>query len=198
MTFLGFDPGGIKNFGVACISPDGIALCKTVSSAQEAFEAFDVTPIGIGIDAPLWWSTEPGGGRACDQWIRSTYKIPSGSVQSINSLRGAAIAQGLLISDMVSKGFPDCTISESNPKAVIQALDIGFNEFLEQNLTSYTCRNEHERDALVCALCCKFGVDGIWKRDLSLKKPQSEQVHQPFAFEAHYYWPDSPGKDSID
>lgn len=76
MAFLGFDPGGINNFGVACINPDGEALCKTVSSAQEAFEAFDVTPIGIGVDAPLWWSTQPGGGRACDQWIRSAYKIP--------------------------------------------------------------------------------------------------------------------------
>lgn len=198
MTYLGFDPGGMNNFGVACISPNGNALCKTVSSAQEAVEAFDVTPIGIGVDAPLWWSIEPGGGRTCDQWIRTTYSIPSGSVQSVNSLRGAAIAQGLLISDMISKGFPDCIISESNPKAVIQALNTDFDEFLEENLTSHAYKNEHERDALVCALCCKFGVEGIWKKDLSLIRPRSEKVHQPFAFEARYYWPAAPGSDCGD
>lgn len=99
---------------------------------------------------------------------------------------------------MISRRFPDCTISASNPKAVIQALDVGFNDFLEQNLTSYPYKNEHERDALVCALCCKFGVEGFWEHDLSLKKPQSEQLYQPFAFEAHYYWPDPPENDCND
>jgi predicted nuclease with RNAse H fold len=114
MSILGFDPGGINNFGVACISSAGDGRCLTVSSAQEAFDAFDVEPIGVGVDAPLWWSTMPGGGRECDQWIRKMYKIPSGSVQSINSLRGAAIAQGLLVSDMISKRFPKCAISADN------------------------------------------------------------------------------------
>lgn len=189
MSILGFDPGGIKNFGVACVSLAGDAKCLTVSSAQEAFDAFDVDPIGVGVDAPLWWSTVPGGGRECDQWIRKTHTIPSGSVQSINSLRGAAIAQGLLVANMISNRFPKCTISEANPKALIQALGVGFDDFLNQNLRSYIYKNEHERDALICAISCKQGIEGNWPRDLSSARPESERQNQPYQFDPRYFWP---------
>jgi predicted nuclease with RNAse H fold len=189
MAYYGFDPGGENSFGVAVIQENGHSKCYTVSSALQAFQKIEARPIGVGIDAPLWWSKSVGGGRYCDEWIRKTYGIPAGSVQSVNSLRGAAIAQGLLLGDMITKSYPGCMLTESNPKAVVIAMDVGFDDFLRMNVRTANYTNDHERDALVAALSAKLGMNGSWRRDLSEIKPEAEIGNQPFDLSARYFWP---------
>ncbi|TAJ79453.1 MAG: hypothetical protein EPO42_05905 [Gallionellaceae bacterium] len=63
MVFLGFDPGGINNFGWATLhvnedagfnlatgvvsnAPDAVRLASQMATSE---------PLGIGIDAPLFW-----------------------------------------------------------------------------------------------------------------------------------------------
>lgn len=60
--WIGADPGGRNNFGLAFLDVNGTAFCQTVSSANQAADAIDFTPNGVGIDAPLWWSAGIGGG----------------------------------------------------------------------------------------------------------------------------------------
>jgi hypothetical protein len=87
MTWHGADPGGINCFGVAALEDDGSFKTWLCSSVDEAMTKI-VEPTGVGIDCPLWWSSGEGGGRLADGWLRQTYQIPPGTVQSVNSLRG--------------------------------------------------------------------------------------------------------------
>ena len=100
-VWISADPGGKGSSGLALLNADGIPIHGTVSSVDEAIawitDRVGADQIGeIGIDAPLWWSSGPGGGRLADDWLRTECRIASGTVQPVNSLRGAAIAQGLL------------------------------------------------------------------------------------------------------
>ena len=82
--WVGADPGGIGNFGLAFVDSSGLLRCSTVSSVDEAANRIVATgePLGIGIDAPMWWSAGRGGGRKVDAKLRRRYGISSGTVQS--------------------------------------------------------------------------------------------------------------------
>lgn len=92
-VWVGADPGGIGRFGLAFLAVSGEMQCRTVSTVAEAAQQIVAAgePMGVGIDAPMWWSAGPGGGRRADERLRSRYGISSGTVQSVNSLRGAAL-----------------------------------------------------------------------------------------------------------
>jgi predicted nuclease with RNAse H fold len=124
MTWLGADPGGRENaFGVAALRDDGSFETKCYSSVDQAVQFmmdWD-NPQAVGIDCPMWWTSAPGGGRRVDAWIRKTYGVPSGTVQSINSLRGAVLVQGVLLAMVLRRRHPDLPITETHPKALLVA-----------------------------------------------------------------------------
>ncbi len=126
--YLGFDPGGKKHFGWAVCSSTGDVLTvrKTglVNNAKEAIEAVTETlktskrrVVGAGIDAPLFWTES--GERNVDTLIRCAIKergapSPGGTVQSINSLRGACLVQGVLVAYLLRNNFPEIEKNPSN------------------------------------------------------------------------------------
>ena len=191
--WVGADPGGIGNFGLAFLDRDGGLECFSVSSVDEAFEkiACKGEPRGLGIDAPMWWSSRSGGGRKADQWLRDTYKIPSGTVASANSLRGAALVGGMMLAFRLREMCPSVRITESHPKALLSALKIDWPRFAQQFNISQTWKNEHERDAAIGAVCAREGFEGCWKTDLALDRCDSEQ--NPLSYwlsPMHYFWPE--------
>ena len=106
--FLGLDPGGKGHFGwsICRNESDKLAVVKTdlADNAVEAIKAVNRTMsdenlpkgtvLSAGIDAPLFWSKT--GFREIDVTIRNAVKEarcpkPAGTVQAINSLRGACL-----------------------------------------------------------------------------------------------------------
>lgn len=194
--WVGADPGGMNSFGLSLLDADGAASCGTVSSVDEAVSWItdrvggDVFG-GIGIDAPLWWSSGPGGGRLADRWIRDKYRIASGTVQSVNSLRGAAIAQALLLIERMRERIPELKVTETHPKALLIAMELDFKSFCARFEILAPDVNEHERDAAIGAVAAREGFEARWNRDLSTTRSDFEQDPANYWLApVHYYWPD--------
>ena len=196
--WVGADPGGKGNFGLAFLDRDGGLSCKTVSSVDEAVKqiACKGEPLGLGIDAPMWWSSDKFGRRKADKrirdkLIRDKHKFPYGRVQWINSLRGAALVGGMMLALLVRKKFQSVPITESHPKALLRALKIDWPRFAQQFNISQTWKNEHERDAAIGAVCAREGFEEQWKTDLALDRYPLEQDPCCYCLAPmHYFWPE--------
>ena len=111
--WVGADPGGKDAFGLAFLDASGGLECTTVSSVDEATGRIiqQGEPLALGIDAPMWWSSGKGGGRRADEMLRKRYGIPSGTVQSVNSLRGAVLVGGTMLAFRVRREFRSTRIT---------------------------------------------------------------------------------------
>jgi hypothetical protein len=153
--YLGFDPGGENQFGWAICSRTNQKLyVLATGEADHAKEAFqqalgkipsDGIVVGIGIDAPLFWSES--GDRDVDKLVRDAIrqqgaKSPGGTVQTINSLRGACIVQGVMLANLLHRRFPEITITESHPKALLYLLGIA-NKSIHPNKVSLVDLSEY-------------------------------------------------------
>ncbi len=177
---------------MAALKADGSFETWICSSVDEAFERIEA-PAGLGIDCPLWWSSAAGGGRLADRWIRVTYGIASGTVQSVNSLKGAVVVQGIMLAMVARKAFPDIPITEAHPKALLKAEALqGWSQIAEAyGLNGSEPQSEHERDALLGAVAAREGALGRWKTDLATRLGPSELDPKAIWFgEIHYWWPD--------
>jgi predicted nuclease with RNAse H fold len=127
-VWLGADPGGKGSFGLAILTPDGAAKTWCVDCADAAITIvrayLSTPPQGVGVDAPLWFSSGPSGDRRSDQWLRKTYKLSGGQVQAANSLRGAALTQGMMFVQRIRELFPSIPVTETHPNAVLKALSL--------------------------------------------------------------------------
>ena len=193
--WVGADPGGENNFGLAFLDEAGELLdCTTVSSVDEAVDQINCrdAPLGLGIDAPMWWSSRKGAGRKADDWIRRRYQIPSGTVQTANSLKGAALVGGMLLALRIREKFPDTRITETHPKALLlYALKLDEIGIAERFKIPIGWCNEHERDATIGAVCAREGFEGSWTLDLARDRYDSEQ--DPFSYwlaPTSYFWPE--------
>ncbi len=157
MHVFGFDPGGQGAFGWAVLSLDGGVLSRlgsgTCSSAPEALAALqamcDVQPAAFATDAPLFWAH--AGDRVADQVVRRMVCASGGSggtVGHVNSLRGACLVQGLLVSHMATELWPDAQISEAHPKALLKVSSDA--RVFAQKVKSQV-ETEHELDAALAA-----------------------------------------------
>lgn len=194
-TWIGADPGGIGTFGLAILKSDGSAHTCSVDCVDHAINVVKarvpVRPAGVGVDAPLWWSSGPSGGRVADQWLRDRYRLSGGQVQAVNSLGGACLAQGMMFVQRIHELFPDVGVTESHPKAVLVALGLDWAAFSRRFSVTAQIQTENERDALISAVAAREGFQGRWKRDLSAKRGTSEQdPAQYWLAPVHYYWPD--------
>jgi predicted nuclease with RNAse H fold len=198
MTWFGADPGGENNFGIAVLYEDGKYKTRCVGCVDEAMEWICEIgrPNGVGIDCPLWWSSGQGGGRKADQWIRKEGRISSGTVQSANSLQGAVLVQGMMLAVRLRNRYRGILITEAHPKAVLRFLRLPLD--LEKwdevqkhfKLKGSAPSSEHERDAVLAAVAIREGVRGVWSRDLSFNRYESELDPKRMWFgEVSYFWP---------
>jgi predicted nuclease with RNAse H fold len=208
MIWIGADPGGIGKFGAALLFQDGTYSCKDVSSVSEFIdfveEKLDVfgdgtlaLPGGVGIDAPLWWSTKEGGSRTADEWIRKHHRVGQ-SVSSINSLQGAALVQGVVLALELRRRFAKIPVTESHPKALLRALygdgsgkeDQFFKDF-PVIIDPVNKLSEHQRDALIGAVCARETFELRWKRNLAHLRGVTGEVSAGIE-DVHYGWPHIP------
>jgi predicted nuclease with RNAse H fold len=208
MAWFGADPGGANAFGVALLRPDGSFESAVVSCADDAIEWLKERPLGIdaaGIDAPLWWSSGASAVRKADQYLRDRLhevhaKDVGGTVQSANSLRGAALVQGVMLATLLRRRFPSLPITETHPKALLKALKLlaggqaaSWNVIAERfNLAGHMATSEHERDALLSAVAAREGYQRRWPRDLAMERSRSEQDPASLPWgPVSYWWPNS-------
>lgn len=196
-TWIGADPGGLHNFGLAILQPDGSAYTVCVNCADEAVDEVrrkvNLQPGGVGVDAPLWWSSGVSSGRQADRWLRETYGLSGGQVQAPNSLRGAALVQGMMFVQRLRELFPGVGVTESHPKAVLAAMKVESDSAFFRHFAVRRERvdhSEHERDAIVSAVAAREGFEGRWLNDLSVRRGESEQDPSTFWLApVHYFWP---------
>jgi len=196
--WIGADPGGKENFGLAILNSDGSAHTYCVDCADEAIQLVvqhaQPAPAGIGVDAPLWWSSGRSSDRQADQWLRTKYGFSGGQVQTANSLRGAALVQGAMFVQRMREHFPGVAATETHPKAVLKALQLkSWDDFTERFSLAVEIRGkqEHERDAIISAVAAREGFEQRWLNDLSTTRYPSEQ--DPLTYwlaPIHYFWPD--------
>ncbi len=202
---LGFDPGGEDNFGwcVAQNNPNTPLQLVEMGVADNAHDAFEGAKAIIakvasladvkacGIDAPLHWVDN--GDRQVDKHVRD--RIPqrdlaSGTVQAVNSLQGACLAQGILIARLIQNACPHVKITEAHPKAAMWLLGIATNikrppligpqdSDLQKwigppaKLLAACASFDHKRDAAIGALTAWAMLNNAltWKNIASLETP---------------------------
>ena len=143
---LGFDPGGKNAFGWSvCVAKDGClekrlkaGIADDALSARDAVKNYldgNTAPKGLqvlaaGIDAPMFWSEK--GDRIADGYLRDALACTNfkgsrgGTVQAVNSLRGAAVVQGVLLGKHLMECWDTILITESHPRVVLHLLN--YNE----------------------------------------------------------------------
>jgi len=191
--WFGADPGGKASYGLAWLSPDGSFRTTVVSCTDEALSLVTQCPLGVGIDSPMWWSSGKSGDRRADQFLRGTYKIASGTVQTANSLRGAALIQGHLLAVGLRQRFPGVRITEAHPKALLLALRLADWDSIVRRfaLRGDLPLEEHARDALLSAVAAREAGEGRWTRNLATNRIAGEQDPAQLAFgPVDYFWPD--------
>jgi predicted nuclease with RNAse H fold len=197
-VWIGADPGGKGNFGLAILQSNGSVNTCCVNCTDEAIQIvvqrLKSTPAGVGVDAPLWWSSGRSGDRQADQWLRKRYSLPGGQVQAGNSLRGAALVQGAMFVQRMREHFPGVGVTETHPKAVWKALKMkNGSAFVKHYGVRAEIRDdqEHESDALISAVAAREGFEGRWPNDLGRTRNPSEQDPSTFWLAPiHYFWPE--------
>lgn len=195
MVLLGFDPGGINNFGWATlhVSEAGeIRLATGVASnapeaVRNAAQGATSAPAAVGIDAPLFWVQE--GDRRVESYLRDRVRAAgghNGSVNSVNSLRGACLVQGILSARIAATLWPTTIITEAHPK-VLLLLHAEAQHFVTDHFPSG--HNEHERDAAIAAFAAWAAVTTrqSW-RNLVLELGEVDPFF-PGGREASYWFP---------
>ena len=192
-VWVGADPGGTGAFGVALVDGSGRTSCTTVSSVDAAVKAIAAagTPLGVGIDAPMWWSATAGGGRRADARLRKAYRIHPGTVQSVNSLKGAALVGGALLASKVREAMPGVPVTESHPKALLLALGLDGSGFAARFGICAAWNDLHQRDAAIAAVCAREGFEGRWPIDLADDRDDLEQDPRSYWLApVSYFWPE--------
>src|SRR5262245_26946945 len=123
MNWFGADPGGKNNFGVAILRHDGTYRTSCVDCADDAVAWMTERPDGIGIDCPLWWSSSRSSDRFADRWLRAQ-GVPAGTVQTANSLRGAALVQGTMFAFRARERYARVPVTEAHPKALLRVMGL--------------------------------------------------------------------------
>ena len=195
--WIGADPGGEGNFGIAVLPGEGRPESASVDCADEAVAfvraRLDRAPAGIGVDAPLWWSSGRSGSRHADQWLRQRYGLSGGEVQAANSLRGAALTQGAMFVQRMRELFPAVPVTESHPKALLKAIaGDRWDTFAERFQVVSVPSDEHTRDAVVAAVAAREGFEGRWTHDLGSTRLAGEQDPMNYWLApVHYFWPEA-------
>ena len=195
MAWCGADPGGRNNFGIAALHSNGSFETWCCSSVDEALQLMGDYQ-AVGIDCPMWWTSATGGGRSVDGWLRQAYGIHPGTVQSVNSLKGSVVVQGILLAMRLRERSPSISITEAHPKALLKALQLArapweeIAEAFQLSTQQPAPSDEHRRDALLSAVAAREGARGTW-RDLATEIERGPEELDPGMWfgPVSYWWP---------
>ena len=202
---LGFDPGGKGRFGWSvCKALPGALVRLQTGLADDAVEALhgvegavescglqgNRTFLAAGIDAPMFWGEK--GNREIDAILRrvlreTQFPTPGGTVQQVNSLRGACLAQGMLLGKYLHERW-SLPITETHPKVLSHLLSLPGQFDVGVSMTDLTSGlEEHERDATLSAVAAWAMVRKLpgW-RDLYAQEPNPVQ---PFDTPVSFWMP---------
>lgn len=176
-VLLGFDPGGKDGFGW-CVADDmptlplKVRATDVVDNARSAVDGAMAWVekgeqiLAAGIDAPLFWVAT--GDRNVDRIVRDDLwnlgaRSPGGTVQAVNSLRGACVVQGMLTGVLLRAALPEVLLTESHPKALLWQLrlanrdrhpsGISLLSLSQFSVPASIGKTDHERDAAIGTLC---------------------------------------------
>lgn len=191
-TFLGFDPGGAGAFGWCVLSGTQLPLQLLKRGvAHHATQAVNAALAVVGnnklraagIDAPLFW--QPQGDRTADQIVRKKVVrlgCNGGTVNAVNSMRGACLIQGMMAGMILRRQAPDLAITESHPKALLWLLNlatagnppdaIALSSLSQLAVGDTAGASDHERDAVLGAFTAFAMTAALagW-RNLYLEEP---------------------------
>lgn len=202
MDWFGADPGGTREgkpcFGVAWLRRNGIFETSATDCAHSALRwirKHSVLPLAIGIDCPLWWSSLKGGERQVDVLLRKSYRENIGqSVQSINSLRGAVLVQGMMLACEARKHWKDIKVTETHPRALLKAMHLNtapWSTIAQKfDLDGPEPKTPDQLDALLSAAVSRNAYKHLWTADLAdLPRGDGEMdPHHTFFGNVSYYW----------
>jgi hypothetical protein len=193
MKFLiGLDPGGNRHFGWCVVAdtpdlPRSVAVSGLANNAEEAVSAaIAAIPVGgkilcAGIDSPLFWPVS--GPRDADLAVRASIRDAgaphaAGTVQDVNSLRGACLVQGVMAALKLRDLYPTLPITEAHPKALLWLLPA---------VAGFSAASEHERDAFLAAIAAWATAHerDDWHDLLLTESPSYSPISQPL----HYFIP---------
>ena len=134
------------------------ALAEAAKAMESSHFPAGTAVLAAGIDAPMFWS--PNGFRNVDQILLRVLEAlnienRSGTVQQLNSLRGAALVQGVLLGWHLRNTW-DLQITESHPK-VLDHLLMHYEHHETLALVDDLAENIHDperhiRDAILSAV----------------------------------------------
>jgi len=207
-VILGFDPGGAEGFGwsIAEATPSlplQIRATGVADSSQNAYR--DVVSrlnegeavLAAGIDAPLFWAS--GGDRNVDRIIRNELRVlgarsPGGTVQSVNSLRGACLVQGIMIGVQLRAKYHALPITESHPKALLWLLRLASRQHHPAGISLYSIPQlkasnliggtDHERDAAIATLSAWAMINKPkgWRNLFAAEQQPFSPIEAPLAY----------------
>ncbi len=176
-VFLGFDPGGEHNFGVAVIVGADVRTI-TVSTVAEAMawavaRCGDRIPAAAGIDTLLHWSDGAAGWRPADKLLRAAYPTMANSVMSPNGLFGSMGIGGMALALRLRERWPGILLNETHPKVLVgarggpryqdAAADAAIEWFAAHSgLDMRGARGGHELDGVLSAWTTREGLSKGW------------------------------------
>lgn len=207
---LGFDPGGRQRFGWSVVEDatqpplnvvnGGVSdhaeaavkdVLKTVKGADR-----DRCVLAAGIDAPLFWC--PRGDRHVDQMVRESIRsqnAPGSTVQTVNSLCGACVAQGVMVASKLRELWPDLRLTEAHPKALLWTTGVAASGNPPGQITLGSLAAlfrtpltlpgvDHVRDAAIAAYCAWAMIHQLdgWTDLLLSEEAPYRPVHGPLSY----------------
>ena len=168
------------------------AIDQVERSIKELSDGLQEEPrvLAAGIDAPMFWSIT-GGNRRVDEIVKKALKDKGcpgkkigGTVQNVNSLRGACLVQGILLGKYLHETYT-LKITETHPKALEHLLKKSgqsgrINPLIEG-------LDDHERDATLAA----FAAWSMHERSPGWRDIRSSEEGsvQPFDTPVSYWMP---------
>ena len=208
-SFLGYDPGGDGNHGVAVLrvdagKPSSVEV-TTLQTAEDALRFFERQRNGpaIGIDTLTCWSTGPGGWRPADRWLRENYPKVRNSVVTPNGLFGSMGLNGPSVLLTLRNATPCLMATETHPKVLHchfsnERYDfLGHHDRMNALLArllhlAITVITEHAWDAAISAYAAYVGYVREWSLDLHdeyrFRPAENERIVWPCG-QTHYFWP---------
>ncbi|WP_102945974.1 DUF429 domain-containing protein [Stenotrophomonas sp. VV52] len=162
IQFVGIDPGGELAMGwcVMTVHDAGVRLDSGICTGADTClgsiaSHVEGPPAAVGIDAPLYSTYD--GDRVSDRRIRAAVAFAGGSggtVNHVNSLRGACLVQGILAAVAIAQRWPSTRVTDSHPKALLRVWPEA-----DAFVSKYPFRTDHERDAALGAYAAKAYYD---------------------------------------
>lgn len=189
---LGFDPGGKGAFGWSvCLAQDGClekrlgaCVADDALSARDAVKRFvEENPaakglhvLAAGVDAPMFWGEQ--GNRKVDEYLVCKLRdtgFNTLSIIKVNSLRGAALVQGVLLGKYLLEVWDGLPITESHPRVVLHLLN---RSGKRDNIVRLTkCLHNYSEYGELCLCGCRGTPAPQERQTRESRKEEERKAH---------------------